>query len=109
MTKRIKAAYHHYALLEKQLSAHHIPDGPHVAAFLKRFPPFQPILLAAHDVRCKACDVMNQVGDTVFVTTDHPHPGPVLCYRCGIAWEITNNRLTVEAAVAIPAIGGPST
>ena len=108
MTRRLKADWHRYNFLEKQLSAHHIPDGPKVARLLDRLPPFKPVMLSGHDVRCKACDVMNQQGDTVFVVTNHGHPGPVLCYRCGIGWELSKDRLTVHDAVAIPPIGGPA-
>lgn len=108
MTKRKRANYHKYLRLERTLAAHHIPDGSEVAQFLDLFAPFEPVMLRSHDVRCKACDVVNQLGDTVFVNNNPGHTGPVLCYGCGIGWEIYKERLTLLNAADIPAIGGPN-
>lgn len=107
MTKRHKAAYHRYARLERELSARHIPDGDEVAELLERLAPFRPVMLVHADVRCKACDIITQVGDTVFVTDVAARPGPVLCCRCGIAWEISKRRLDINDALDIPPFGGP--
>lgn len=109
MTKRQRADFWKYEHLEELLAAHHIPDGSQVAAALDRLPPFRPIMLTGIDTRCDACDVVCQVGDTVFTCEGPGHLAPTLCYSCGIGWEIFKDRLTVDQAVTIPAVGGPST
>lgn len=108
MTKRQRADWFKYDELEKRLEAYRIPDGIKVALFLKRLPPFSPVMLKHHDVRCAACDILCQVGDTVFTAPIYDVHDATLCYSCGLGWEIFNDRLTIDQAATIPAIGGPT-
>lgn len=109
MTKRQRADFWKYERLEELLAAHHIPDGGELAKLLDRLGPFRPVMLRGHTVRCSGCDVLTQVGDTVFATRTRGYQSLILCYSCGIGWEIFKGRLDVDLAVTIPAVGGPST
>jgi len=107
MTRRIHETRFRYACLEQAQEPDFIPAGSATLDILTHLPPYRPIMLRSHDVRCYACRQLIEQGHTAFTATDHPIAAPVLCYRCGVAWETFCRRLTYDQAAEIPTFGGP--
>lgn len=107
MTQRKLSRQFYHAAHEADQDPDFIPDGGLVFRVLQLQDPFAAYLYRGKPTRCFACRQLVEAGETFFTCTGCTSNFHQLCYRCGIAWEIHNGRLTLDQADAIPAYGGP--